>query len=174
MMTQHDSNYLALDDASLLNECEIDRYRASGPGGQKRNKTDSAVRIRHLPTGIAAIANEDRSQHVNKQRALRRLRILIALEVRAKLDLESYTPSERIGLYITPRHSLRISEKNNAYPLVLSELMDVICACRWRISEAAAKMNLSTAQLSEFVRRNPTVLREVNRQRSNANLKPLR
>ena len=59
-------------DEALLAQCDLDRFRASGPGGQKRNKTDSAVRLRHRPSGLVGEANESRSQHENRARALRR------------------------------------------------------------------------------------------------------
>ena len=75
------SEYLSLSDPDLLRQCRVDVYRASGPGGQHRNKTDSAVRITHEPTRTVAIANESRSQHTNKSHALRRLRQKIALSV---------------------------------------------------------------------------------------------
>jgi protein subunit release factor B len=52
-----------LSDDELLRQCAVDTYRASGPGGQKRNKTSSAVRLRHLPSGLSVIAEESRSQH---------------------------------------------------------------------------------------------------------------
>lgn len=48
-------------------------FKASGPGGQKKNKTESAVRIKHLPTGLMAVAAEERSQQRNLERALQRL-----------------------------------------------------------------------------------------------------
>lgn len=63
-----------------IRECDlkIEYYRASGPGGQHRNTTDSAVRIRHLPSGIVAQASENRSQFQNRQQAMERLQTALA------------------------------------------------------------------------------------------------
>src|SRR5688572_1495881 len=76
------SAWTNLSEAELLTQCEVDTYRASGPGGQKRNKTSSAVRLRHEPSELLVIAEESRSQHENKARALRRLWRKFFLELR--------------------------------------------------------------------------------------------
>jgi protein subunit release factor B len=66
----------------LLRQCDVETYRSSGPGGQKKNKTESSVRIRHRPTGLVRIATESRSQARNRLTALERL--YRALEARAR------------------------------------------------------------------------------------------
>src|SRR5712691_4329012 len=81
--------WTALTDAQLLTQCEVDTYRASGPGGQKRNKTSSAVRLRHPPSGLIVIAEESRSQHENRGRALRRLRQEFYLKIREPISSAS-------------------------------------------------------------------------------------
>src|SRR5215216_6072338 len=84
--------WTALTDDQLLAQCEVDTYRASGPGGQKRNKTSSAVRLRHPPSGLLVIAEESRSQHENRARALRRLRQALYLKLREVVAPDVLTP----------------------------------------------------------------------------------
>src|SRR5476649_2153209 len=92
-MTLRRETWTALTDPQLLAQCEVDTYRASGPGGQKRNKTSSAVRLRHSPSSLLVIAEESRSQHENKAKALRRLRQAFYLKVR-----EALTEDQLVGL----------------------------------------------------------------------------
>lgn len=66
--------FLPESDAKLLDECEVTVFRASGKGGQHVNKTDSAVRIKHLPTGIVVTSQKERSQYQNKMDCLKKLR----------------------------------------------------------------------------------------------------
>lgn len=63
------SDSITLRDSDI----RVDTFRASGAGGQHRNKTDSAVRMTHLPTGTVATATESRSQHQNRKSARARL-----------------------------------------------------------------------------------------------------
>lgn len=76
-----------VDETALIEEKDLlfTFFKASGPGGQKKNKTESAVRLQHLPTGIIVTATESRSQAVNKRTALARLEVrLRALRHRPK------------------------------------------------------------------------------------------
>ena len=74
-------------DEDLLRECEVETFRASGPGGQHVNKTESAVRLRHLPSGIVVTSRQERSQHRNKALCLQRLR--------KKVEKLNYRPPQR-------------------------------------------------------------------------------
>ncbi len=62
-------------DGALLAECEVQTFRAGGPGGQHQNVTESAVRLVHRPTGVTVTCRAQRSQYLNKMDALRRLRL---------------------------------------------------------------------------------------------------
>jgi len=62
------------DLKALARHVEIETYKSSGPGGQRKNKTETAVRLTHLPTGITVVATEQRSQAQNRKLAFERLR----------------------------------------------------------------------------------------------------
>ena len=77
-MTDNDSQSQIPDLEQLENEVEVSVYQASGPGGQHRNRTFSAVRMKHLPTGIVVTAADSRSQLRNRKIALERLQARLA------------------------------------------------------------------------------------------------
>ena len=80
-------------DDALVAECRVETFSAGGPGGQHQNRTESGVRIVHLPTNVRVTAREERSQHRNRTLALRRLRgRLEALNERAAPRVETKVP----------------------------------------------------------------------------------
>jgi len=79
----------ATDRESLEREVEIDVFRASGAGGQHVNKTESALRLTHWPSGVVVIAQDSPSQHRNREIAFRRLA--------ERLERLNYVPRKRIA-----------------------------------------------------------------------------
>jgi protein subunit release factor B len=73
-----EERFAALSDDDLLAQCDVQTFRAGGPGGQHQNMTDSGVRLRHLPTGLTVTCRRERSQLQNKQDCLHRLRLKLA------------------------------------------------------------------------------------------------
>jgi peptide chain release factor 1 len=92
------------------NDLKIDTMRSSGAGGQHVNKTESAIRVTHLPSGIVVYVQEDRSQHKNKAKAMAMLRSKLYDAERSKLDAER--ASERRGQIGSGDRSERIRTYN--------------------------------------------------------------
>lgn len=166
--------FLLLSEEALIAQCEVDIYRASGPGGQKRNKTGSAVRLRHTPTGLSSQAVEDRSQHSNKRRAVRRLRETLALMVRGNVARDTFHRSALVEGYVNERGQLRINPRNPDYPIVVAEVLDVFAACGTRVGESAALLGLSTGHFVRFLESDTKLWRQANELRRIAGAKPLR
>ena len=167
---------LALADAELLRQCEVDCFRASGPGGQKRNKTSSAVRLRHLDTGLSATATESRSQHENKQRALRRLRETIALELREPVEVDAYRPASALAALLAAGNHRRGPRERIQpdYLAGMAALIDLLVAVGGSVSDAARRLDTSTGSLSRLLLGDDRVARKVNQLRSGLGLRPLR
>jgi peptide chain release factor 2 len=89
-------------DEELLRECEVETFRSSGPGGQHVNKTETAVRVRHLPTGLVVTSREERSQHRNKADCLRKLR--------EKVERLNHRPAKRVPTRVPRAAKLRTLE----------------------------------------------------------------
>jgi len=203
-MTSSRDTYLAQPDEKLLAECTVETYRSSGPGGQHRNKRDSAVRLTHRPTGVVATATERRSQHENRHRALARLRRAIALRVREAVVLGGM-PTPPLRGHASPqgtdhaqpttgwachpplapisgalRTALadpgwpRISQKSDAYLPAAAQVLDFLEAMEGKTSDVAASLGTSTASLVKFLRLDDDLWEEANRIRKRFGHAPLR
>jgi len=171
--------WTSLSDTQLIAQCEIDTYRASGPGGQKRNKTSSAVRFRHPPSGLIVIAEESRSQHENRARALRRLKKAFFLKIREELATEERTSTALVEReeYRNARDAdgrLHLSVKDERFWPVVGLVLDVLSATEARVSEAAELLAVSTGNLIDFLSTDPKVWEQANVLRARFGHKPLR
>jgi hypothetical protein len=160
-----------LSDEKLLAEVRIDSYVASGPGGQKRHKTNAAVRMTHEPTRIVATATDSRSHRENHIHALRNLRHKLAMELRRELpDLANYAPP----VWFADYPALRINPKNPKYAAAVAEVLDVLKAMQWSIGKAAVMLGVTSTALTRFLHDDPAVWTKVNDVRAKLGMKALR
>lgn len=151
----------ALSDEALLRQCEVGFGRSSGPGGQHRNKVETAVTILHKPTGIAAQAGERRRQIENRHAALRRLRLKLAMDLRRDVHPSRYQPSE---LWESRRQGdkMSVNPKHRDYPGLLAEALDVIWARGFDVAGAAGVLGVTMSQLARLVRHDRHAFAMVN------------
>lgn len=166
-----------LTEDQLLAQCEVDTYRASGPGGQKRNKTSSAVRLRHNPTGLIVIAEESRSQHENKAKALKRLWQSLFLELRDPLPPDA--TAEAVAALpdyadARDRERLHMSHKDPRFWPAVGVVLDVLASVEARVADAATLLGVSTGNLIDFLQTEPKVWQSANQLRAAHGHKPLR
>ena len=161
----------ALPAEQLLADCEIRRLRRSGPGGQHRNKVETAVSVEHLPTGLAAEASERRSQSENHDMALFRLRLRLAVEVRHALRA-AYLPSE-LWLSRCRGRKIAVNAQHDDFPAILAEALDAVGGCDHDIKAAAQLLGCTTSQLTKLLQQEPRAMASVNRVREGLGLHKL-
>lgn len=161
----------SLEEDKLMLECELRFGRGSGPGGQHRNKVETAVVVTHLPSGVRGEASERRSQAQNRRRAMQRLRTNLALEIRS--DRIETVPSE-----IWQQHCrsarIAVNREHPQFPTVLAEALDVLHAEAMEMRVAAQRLGTTTSQLVKLLQLEPRALKMVNDWREQAGLSRLR
>jgi hypothetical protein len=164
---------LAAPDEALLAACRVDTYRASGPGGQHRNVTDSAVRLVHEATGVSVTATERRSQHENRPRAVRRLRKALAVEVRCPAVPDA-PPAGDLAAVVSDPAWPRVSRKSAAYHVAAARVLDRLEAAGGSVGDVSRGLGVSTASLVRFLGLDADLWGAANRIRARHGRKPLR
>lgn len=153
----------SLPDEQLLRDCIVRRTRHGGPGGQHRNKVETAIEVVHQPTGLVGFAAETRSQHSNRQVAIRRLRVILAVQIRTVHD--SVVMPGPLWQQRCRGQKIICSESHTDFPALLAEAMNAVHATQYDAARAAAALNCSTTQLIRFIARVPDALIRVNEER---------
>jgi len=169
-MTDTYDHPAAIDPDALLKRCKVTRGRASGPGGQHRNKVETAVSILHEPSGQVGQASERRSQGENHKTAVRRLRMNLAVNLRdakEKLHEPSALWQSRLR-----KGKIQVNVRHADFPSVLAEALDVIEAHGYEPKPAATVLGCSTSQLIKLLSAEPRALAAVNQKRKELGLKP--
>jgi hypothetical protein len=163
-----------LAPVKLLAECIVRRQRRSGPGGQHRNKVETAVVLVHQPTGIRSEATEQRSQAANQQVAVHRLRVKLAIRVRSKTETGGGRSISLLWRSRLRTKRIRIALDHEDFPSLLAEALDWLSTLDFDATECAQQLGTSCSQLVRFFKLEPEALIYVNERRAKRELKPLR
>jgi len=155
--------WLRMSDAALLKACREERYRASGPGGQRRNKVETSVRLRHEPSGVVVQGEDSRSLAENRRRAARRLRERIATTVRQRFDLENPSLATEFTRHVSKDGRLTVNNRNRDYAIVVATVVDAVTAAHGVYAVAAASLGLTTSQLRKFLEADREVWRAITK-----------
>ncbi|EAQ79106.1 peptide chain release factor family protein, partial [Blastopirellula marina] len=127
--------------------------------------------LTHQPTKISAEANERRSQAENRQVAIFRLRLRLAVQVRCETRLDA-SPSSRWKSRVRGG-KIAVNPAHADFPSLLAEGLDYLAAADWDAKLAAQALSCSTTQLVRFLKDEPTAFQQFNQQRAERGLRPL-
>lgn len=158
-------DYLYLSNENLQQHCLIETFKVPGPGGQKKNVTNSAVRIKLKNNKqIEAVASESRSQHQNKLKAIARLRQVIALNLRSNVSSSDLDELQN-------NNYLVINPKNTNFAITTAILFDLLTKTAWDHQRLARDLNIGTNSLIRTLKKDRTVWRALTEEKTKTNLR---
>ena len=163
----------SLEESDLLKQCRTERGRGSGPGGQHRNKVETAIILTHTPSGVSAGASERRQQSENLAKAQRRLRMALAIQVRTVRDL-SAGASDLWRSRVQKDGRIACNAGHRDFPALLAEALDILHMKRWDVKPTALLLDVSPSQLVKLIRKEPAAFAAVNARRIESGLHGLK
>lgn len=152
-----DRNFLlSATDDEFIRHCTLEFFKASGAGGQHRNKTSSAVRVIHTESGLRAEDCSERSQHRNRSNAIYKLKMIIAMNFRC--------PPEAAP----PRMECSLTAPD--YPLVAAMVFDILEYCSYDHKKTAQMCGISPSALLKKLHRDPLLFQKFCRERETLGL----
>ncbi len=154
--------FLRKSDQELQNLSRMDIYKATGRGGQKKNKTSNAIRLSLGNLSVTQSASRSRADNISK--AVKKLRLAIALDIGSGFQ-------ERSGWRDFPEEILpylqsdliRINPKNKVFPIFLGNFIDVFIHHQGNWKKIAEQFNTSNSQIRRFTQENPFMLETVKK-----------
>jgi hypothetical protein len=149
-----------IDIKKLLDECKVVQTRRGGPGGQHRNKVNTAAVLTHEPSRITAEASERRSQVQNHKVAVMRLRLALALKLRCAPSPtgEEWGPGAVLIQRCTRKGVLAVSHEHADFPTVLADLLDGMELSQYSLGNLAASIDRATPKSHRPIRRTDIVI----------------
>ncbi|MEX1224234.1 MAG: peptide chain release factor-like protein [Pirellulales bacterium] len=156
----------------LVKACRFQSLRRSGPGGQHRNKVETAVIVTHIPSDVSAEANERRSQEENRKQAMQRLRVNLAVLIRSDVTPDS-SPTP-LWQSRTRQGRIAVNPNHADFPALLAEALDHVAAAAGDVKTAAERLGCSASQLVKLLKVEPRAFAAVNAARLQNGRRPLK
>lgn len=160
------ARWLALEPGELLRQCSQSPYQGPGPGGQKRNRVYSGVRLTHAGSGLTAESSENREARRNLEEALHRLRMALALASPREGALPGAIPA--------PGFRPGASGRHEDFPRFAFAALGALAFRGGRLSEAAADLGCSASALTRFLLQDKGVWAKAQAVRKRHGLHPLK
>ena len=153
-------SFLKKDEEHFLRDCKIVHFKSTGKGGQKKNKTSSAIRLIHNPTNLFVESSVNRQQIINKIDAIRKLRLKIALSLVNKAN--------------TWQGTYGLNYKNWDFPIMIGIIIDAFHFKNFSIKETSLFLGISQNILLKNISKNKELWDFINQEREKRTLKRLK